>query len=79
MSVLMSQLLLIFSSDVTVKFDSLLYRVSEGSGPVTARLVLQGDTSNTVAVRLRTIDQGAVGKFQVGSFDTLPTSGAYSH
>ena len=50
-------------SDVRVRFDPELYSVSESSGSVSVRVVLLGETSNTVAVTLRTLDQEAMGIF----------------
>ena len=47
--------------DVTVRFEPEVYRVSESSGSVVVRLVLLGETSNTVAVTLRTSNNKAIG------------------
>ena len=44
-----------------VRFQSEMYRVTESSGETTVRLLLLGDTSNTVSVTLQTVDQDAVG------------------
>ena len=48
---------------VVVGFESSLYRVSELSAEVMITLILQGDTSNTVAVTITTFDREAVGKW----------------
>ena len=46
--------------DVTVKFEPVLYHVVESSMAAVVRLVLEGDTSNTVAVTVSTLDQDAM-------------------
>ena len=46
---------------MSVRFQSEMYRVTESSGETTVRLLLLGDTSNTVSVTLQTVDQDAVG------------------
>ena len=50
-------------TDVVVGFESSLYRVSESSAEVMITLILQGDTSNTVAVTITTFDREAIGKW----------------
>ena len=55
------------SLDVRVKFEPELYRVSESSPSVVVRLVLLGDTSSSVAVTVRTMDQEAIGTPFVGN------------
>ena len=55
------------SLDVRVKFEPELYRVSESSSSVVVRLVLLGDTSSSVAVTVRTMDQEAIGIQFVGN------------
>ena len=53
------------ASDVSVKFEPVLYHVMESSVAVVVRLVLLGDTSNTVAVTVSTIDQDAMCRLSV--------------
>ena len=52
--------LIILPSDVTVKFEPVLYHVVESSMEAVVRLVLLGNTSNTVAVTVGTHDQDAM-------------------
>ena len=48
---------------MTVKFEPVSYSVLESSASVAVRLVLLGETSNTVAITVRTVDMEAVGTY----------------
>ena len=44
---------------MTVKFEPLVYQVNEASSTIVVRLVLLGNTSNTIEVTVQTVDQDA--------------------
>lgn len=71
-------LLLFFISDVTVKFEPLVYQVNESSSTSEVRLVLLGETSNAIAVTVHTVDQEAQCKLEILYLLVLPTTNVLS-